>query len=179
MYDPSGSHQGQVTMNDTTAISGSIARNGERLEARLVREIEHDPESVWHMLTAPDALVNWLAPATVEPRTGGAIQLAFEDSGTAIYSTIRQFDPPRLLEYSWSSGPDSERPMRWQLTPTDGGTHLQLTVQIPANEDIAKAAAGWDAHLEMLLAALEGVPIRFPVDLFLAARSEYQEQLVG
>lgn len=29
----------------------------------------------------------------------------------------------------------------------------------------------------MLLVALEGVPIRFPVDLFLAAREEYRKQL--
>lgn len=164
-------------MNETPVISGTIQRSGDRLGARLVRDIEHDPDTVWHMLTQPEALVNWLAPGTLEPRTGGAIQLAFEDSGTAIDGTIRQFDPPRLLEYSWSSGSDPERPLRWELTPTDNGTRLHLTVLIPSDEDIAKAAAGWEAHLEMLLAALEGVPIRFPVDLFLAAREEYREQL--
>lgn len=164
-------------MNDTTVISGTIQRSGDQLEARLVRGIEHDPDAVWRMLTQSDALVNWLAPGTIEPHTGGAIQLAFEDSGTAIDGTVRQFDPPRLLEYSWSSGADPERPLRWELTPTGNGTRLHLTVLIPSDEDIAKAAAGWEAHLEMLLAALEGVPIRFPVDLFLAAREEYREQL--
>lgn len=164
-------------MNDTAVISGTIHRSGDRLEARLAREIAHDPDTVWRMLTQPAALVNWLAPGTLEPRTGGTIQLAFEDSGTAIDGTICEFDPPRLLEYSWSSGADPERPLRWELTPTDDGTRLHLTVRIPSDEDIAKAAAGWEAHLEMLLAALEGVPIRFPVDLFLAARGVYREQL--
>src|SRR5690606_12739632 len=40
--------------------------------------------------------------------------------------------------------------------------------------DIANACAGFDAHLEMLAAALEGVPIHFPVDHYLEARRAYQ-----
>lgn len=164
-------------MNDASTISGTIRHNGTWLEARLTRDIEHDPETVWRMLTEPDELVKWLAPGTLEAWTGGTVRLAFEDSGTAIDGTIRDCDPPRLLEYSWSSGDDPQRPLRWELFPADGGTCLLLILRIPAEEDIAKSAAGWEAHLEMLLAALEGVPIRFPVDLFLEARRQYREHL--
>ena len=57
------------------------------------------------------------------------------------------------------------------------GTHLTLTVGIPAGEDAAKACAGFEGHLEMLAAALEGVPIKFPFDVFLAARKAYGQQL--
>lgn len=59
-------------MNDTAVISGTIQRSGDRIEARLVRDMAHDPDTVWRMLTQPAALVNWLAPGTLEPRTGGA-----------------------------------------------------------------------------------------------------------
>jgi hypothetical protein len=49
-----------------------------------------------------------------------------------------------------------------------------LTVRIPENEDIAKTCAGWEAHLAMLMAALEGAPISFPFEVFQAARAAYQ-----
>jgi hypothetical protein len=61
------------------------------------------------------------------------------------------------------------------LNAFEKGTQLILTIRLPAGEDAAKACAGFDAHLEMLAAALEGVPIRFPVDHFLKARRAYQE----
>jgi uncharacterized protein YndB with AHSA1/START domain len=83
-------------------------------------------------------------------------------------------DPQRLLEYSWSSGDEPERPLRWELNPAEDGTQLALTIWLPATEDIAKACAGFDAHLEMLAAALEGVPIRFPVDYYLQRRRAYE-----
>jgi len=62
------------------------------------------------------------------------------------------------------------------LTPITEGTQLRLTLRLPEDEDGPKSAAGWDAHLEMLLAALEGVPIRFPVDHFLAMREWFRSQ---
>lgn len=55
------------------------------------------------------------------------------------------------------------------------GTRLVLTLWVPAEEDVVKACASFDAHLEMLAAALEGVPIRFPVDHFNEARHVYRE----
>jgi len=50
-------------------------------------------------------------------------------------------------------------------------------VRLPEGEDPAKACAGFEGHLEMLAAALEGVPIRFPFDLFVQARKVYGEQV--
>ena len=58
-------------------------------------------------------------------------------------------------------------------------THLDvykrqhLLVRVPAGEDLAKACAGFDAHLDMLAAALEGVSIKFPFDVFVQARKVY------
>jgi hypothetical protein len=54
---------------------------------------------------------------------------------------------------------------------------LTLTVRLPADEDIAKACAGFEAHLDMLAAALEGVPIPFPFERYLAARRAYKDAL--
>ena len=82
-----------------------------------------------------------------------------------------------MLEYSWSSGEQPQRPLRWELHPRGGGTRLELFVEIPAGEDVAKACAGFEGHLEMLATALEGVPTRFPFDLFVQTRKSYAEQV--
>jgi uncharacterized protein YndB with AHSA1/START domain len=164
-------------MNVSDAETGRVLDLGDRLEARLERIIDHDRRGVWRMLTDPRAIVNWLAPAEIDARKGGRIQIDFGESGAVIDSVISEFDPPGLISYSWSSGDEPARPLRWQLESLGTETRLALTVRLPGDEDIVKAAAGWDAHLEMLLAALEGVPIRFPVDHFIEARRFYGDQL--
>lgn len=162
-------------MSEIEFQPGTIRRTDTGFEGQLRRTIAHPPARVWQMLTAPDQLAQWLAPGTIELRPGGAVHINFADSGILIESTVTAYQPEQLLEYSWSSGSEPARPLRWELSPSPEGTELVLTVQVPAQEDIAKACAGFDGHLEMLVAALEGVPIRFPFELFLQARKAYQD----
>jgi uncharacterized protein YndB with AHSA1/START domain len=55
-----------------------------------------------------------------------ASQPGFDHNGE-----ILQFDPPRLLEYSWYASwhpdPAHRTVVRWDLTPTKTGTHLKVT----------------------------------------------------
>jgi len=164
-------------MSDEGFESSRIQRLDEGFQGRLERFLEHGQNAVWRMLTEPQALAQWLAPGTIEPRAGGVIHIDFEDSGITIHSTVLEWDPPRRLRYSWSSGDEPVRPLHWELAAAEGGTRLILTIGIPLDEDAAKACAGFDAHLEMLAAALEGVPIRFPFDRYLQARRSYQALL--
>jgi uncharacterized protein YndB with AHSA1/START domain len=164
-------------MKDDAIQLGRIRRFAEGFEGSLERRIGHKQETVWRMLTEPPQLVQWLAPGSIELREGGRIHIDFGESGVVIDSTVLAFDPPRLLAYSWSGNDGAHRPLRWELATVDGGTALTLTVQLPAGEDIAKACAGFEAHLDMLAAALEGVQIRFPFDRYMAARRAYGELL--
>lgn len=164
---------GNSVDGDTVQL-GWIRRLDDGIEGRLERIIGHDRNAVWRMLTEPPALAQWLAPGSVELRIGGAVHIEFGDSGTAIDSTVLALDPPRLLEYSWSSGSQPTRPLRWELNVVENGTQLVLTVRLPAGADAPKACAGFDAHLEMLAAALEGVPIRFPMDRFRESRRAFE-----
>ena len=166
-------------MSDGDWQPGSIRRVGEAFEGRLERVFGHPRETVWHALTDANALAQWLAPGQIEPRVGGAVKIDFADSGTVIDSTVLAFEPARLLSYSWSHPGAPERVLRWELSDFAPGTRLVLTVAIPAGEDTAKACAGFEGHLEMLAAALEGVPIKFPFDLFLATRASYRKLLEG
>lgn len=165
-------------MSDESVCSGTIGRVDGGFEGRLSRVYDQGAQDVWRMLTQPAEFSKWIAPGTMELRKGGAVRIDFADSGTLIESTLTEYDPPRLLEYSWSSGDQPKRPLRWELAPEAGGTRLTLTVFTPAGEDPAKACAGFEGHLDMLMGALEGVPIKFPFDHFVAARKAYQ-QMVG
>ena len=156
---------------------GTITRTDGYYQVRLERRLEHDAETVWAMLTEPARMVEWLAPGTIEPKRGGAARLEFTDSGIVIDSTVSEFDPPWLLEYSWSGPGEPERPVRWELEPVPEGTLLRLTLGVPEGEDVARSCAGWEAHLMMLLAAIEGVPIKFPFERFQATRAAYNERL--
>lgn len=161
-------------MSDIEFQPGTIRRVSDGFEGQLQRTIGHPPALVWRMLTEPERLAQWLAPGTIELRQGGAVHINFADSGILIESTVTAYQAEQILEYSWSSGDEPQRPLRWTLSPTVDGTQLVLTVVVPAQEDIAKACAGFEGHLDMLAAALEGVPIRFPFELFLQARKAYQ-----
>lgn len=156
---------------------GIVRRLGDGFEGRLGRVLGHGREPVWQMLTDASSLPQWLAPGTIEPRVGGEVKIDFADSGTLIDSRVLAFEPLKVLSYSWSHAGEPERPLRWELETVGSDTKLVLTVGIPAGEDAAKACAGFEGHLEMLAAALEGVPIKFPFDLFLAARAAYRAQL--
>jgi len=153
---------------------GTVKRIGKRFEARLERTLEHDQQTVWRLLTDSARLPEWLAPGELAKAKGGRAKLDFPESGTVIDSTVTEIDPPRLIEYSWSGPGEPQRPVRWQTSPVAGGTRLVLTLSVPDTEDVARACAGWEAHLEMLLAALEGVPMKFPFDRFKATRESYK-----
>ena len=161
-------------MTERNEELGTIKKAHGRFEACLTRSIDHDQGRVWAWLTESQHLVEWLAPGEIELRAGGRARLNFTDSGTVIDSTVTAFVPPRLLEYSWSSAGEPLRPVRWETAPEGAGTRLTLTLAVPDTEDIARACAGWEAHLQMLLAAIEGVPIKFPFERFKETRAAYK-----
>ena len=162
-------------MTDLPDDLGAIQRLGDITQVTLTRELEHPAARVWSLLTDPARLPEWLAPGTIDLREGGRAALDFADSGTVIDSLVSACEPGALLEYSWSGPGEPLRPVRWALRPTGpDACHLTLTLSSPAGEDAGRSAAGWEAHLEMLAAALEGVPIRFPFERFKAAREAYR-----
>lgn len=161
-------------MADGDSELGTIRRLGNTFEATITRAFDHDQATLWAMLTDSAKLPLWLAPGTLALRTGGEAKLNFPESGINVDSLLTAIDPPRLIEYSWSSPGQPLRPLRWEISPAAGGAQLTLTLSIPDDEDIARTCAGWDAHLDMLAAALEGVPIKFPFERFKAAREAYK-----
>ncbi len=157
---------------------GLITRHSSTIEVTLIRHLDHAAATVWALLTDPARLPQWLAPGEIELRPGGRARLDFVDSGTVIDSEVTACEPEALLEYSWSGPGEPRRPVRWSLeVEGPDACRLTLTLITPSDEDAGRAAAGWEAHLEMLAAALEGVPIRFPFERFKAARDAYRARM--
>ena len=159
-------------MDDTQLAE--LGRDGDVVVARMTRTTAHPPAAVWRALTERDVLAQWLAPGRIDPRLGGPVRLDFADSGTVIDSEVSAFEEGRLLEFSWSKPGEPLRPVRWTLAPEATGSRLTLILRTPPGEDPGRACAGWEAHLEMLEAALEREPIPFPFDRFKAARETYR-----
>ncbi len=162
--------------DDATA---ALSKDGGEVVGVMTRLSEHPPAQIWRMLTDSAKLPEWLAPGRIEPSVGGAARLDFAESRTVIDSQVTAYDAGRMLEYSWSSPGEPQRPVRWEIEPAGDGSRLTLTLRTPAGEDPGRACAGWEAHLEMLEAALEGVPIKFPFERFKAARDAYREKVAA
>jgi uncharacterized protein YndB with AHSA1/START domain len=161
-------------MTQEFAKHGSLKVGPGATEVRIARNFPRKVERVWQTLVEPDLLVQWLAPGTVEPHEGGRVTFNFADSGLVIDSTITEFNPPHAVAHSWSNPAESLRPLRFEIVSSGDGARLTLTLQLPAGEDAARFAAGFEAHLEMLAAALEGAPITFPFAMFKAMRAAYR-----
>jgi uncharacterized protein YndB with AHSA1/START domain len=182
--EPNGSRQ-EVTMSDDTTLPEPLFQDAAfehrdgRVVARFGMTLDNHVEEVWEALTVPARMVDWLAPGDIELRPGGAVKLNFVDSGIVIDSAISAYEPMRVLEYSWSSPGEPLRPIRFELEPVGAATGLALTLSVPADEDAGRSAAGWAAHLDMLAAALAGAPIKFPFEIFKAAREAYRARLAS
>ena len=167
-------------MSDATGVRTERAdfeQQTDGWKVTLERELEVSPVQAWTWLTDSDHLRQWLAPGQLNLKPGGRVRIEFEMSGEPIDSHIIELEPERHLTYSWSNGDAPRRPLRWDLEPTDGGTWLTLTIGLLPEDQIAISAAGWDAHLQMLEAAVAGVPISFPVARFKESRTQFEEAL--
>lgn len=154
-------------------------RGAGRIRGRLTRAYAHPVETVWAHITDSEKLAQWLAPGSIQLHAGGAAKLNFVNSGVIVDSPVTLAEPPRRLCYSWSAENEPVRPLDWSLEELEGDTLLTLEVSLPEDEDAGRACAGWESHLEMLAAALEGVTTRFPTELFLSRRDAYRAQLAG
>jgi uncharacterized protein YndB with AHSA1/START domain len=120
------------------------------------RELDHRPEEVWAVLAEPEGLASWLqAEAVIEPAVGGCYRLTL--GGSTMNGTITQFQPPRLLEYTWpNSAANGDSRIRFELKPDGPGTLLILSHILTGGSDMAGFGSGWHWHLDQLDAAVDG-----------------------
>lgn len=72
------------------------------------------------------------------------------------HGDIVEFDPPRVLAYTWFGNwhddPKSRTLVRWELTPRQGGTHVKVTHSGLSSLPVARKdyVGGWPGVVEQL-----------------------------
>lgn len=135
-------------------------------------QVAAPPERVFQALTSSDQLMRWWngegGPCQVkvweiEPRIGGRMRHVVADpsktmlpSGEGVITgEIVEFDPPRILAYTWLSNfhskPEHVTLVRWELVPTQGGTLVKMTHSgLKPLPEGASYAQGWPGVMAWL-----------------------------
>jgi uncharacterized protein YndB with AHSA1/START domain len=126
-------------------------------------EIAASPETVWELLTDPDAATRWMGEAAAfDLRPGGAYRVDVLPGNTASGAFV-EIDPPRRLVYTWgwergNPVPPGSTTVEFELEPTVAGTLLRFRHRdLPSDDAAASHAHGWDHYLERLASVAVGV----------------------
>lgn len=144
------------------------SENG-RTVLRMERRLGHPVKKVWRAITEPGELAGWFpAAVALDLRLDGPISFTFPEGSGDFQEdpdntgSIRAFDPPRLLEYTWGV-----EVLRWELTPADDGCVLKLTATYDDRPGSASFTSGWILCLDALEKVLgsSGIPAKDYVEL--------------
>lgn len=142
---------------------------------RIERLLPGPIERVWAYLTEPDKRAKWFAGGAMDLCEGGAAALDFHNNrltegddppppkyekyggALTMKSRVTACEPPRLLAYTFGEDAGGSSEVRFDLTPRGDQVHLVLTHRHLANrEAMLSVSGGWHAHLDILVALLEG-----------------------
>ena len=134
------------------------------------REVEASPETIWALLTNPEAWPSFYPGVEHVQLLDGhdtfrlGTQFETNLAGQDISASVQEFEP--MTRIAWGGGPKASAASRayhaWIITPTVNGTHLwtEETMQGPLWIELAKQApdAFWRTH-ETLLQNLAKVAV--------------------
>lgn len=136
--------------------TGTITDHDDRSTIRFERRLPFPVEAVWAALTEPDQLNQWFSAGTIEPRQGGAVDLAGPKQ-VPVTGTVLVWDPPHVLEMDWWQRNVGTTTVRYELAPDgEGGTLLTLVHDGLDSRDARGYVPGQHAFLDRLTAHLAG-----------------------
>lgn len=148
-------------------------------------------ERVWAYLTESDLRRQWLAAGEMNMAIGAAFELVWRNDELGkpagkrpagfpeehrMSSTITELDPPRKLAISWGRSAG----VSFELEPR--GERVLLTLvhrKLPDRENLLNVSAGWHAHLDVLVAQLEGTGLEPFWERWTSLKAEYEPRLNG
>jgi uncharacterized protein YndB with AHSA1/START domain len=135
---------------------------------KIKRILPGSIERVWAYLTESELRRQWLAAGQMEKEVGTGFELVWRNDELTsppaprpegfseeyrMESRITEFDPPRKLAFTWAGSGDVSFELEKQ------GDEVMLTVihrRLPDRATLVKVAAGWHAHLDILVARASG-----------------------
>lgn len=138
-----------------TEALGTFEPRGDHIDVRFERHYPRPVETVWAALTDPVRLADWMGVSHVEPHAGGRIEMMV-DARHPMTGHIVVWDPPKVLEFTWSNTHAPESVVRYELAPAPDGTKLIFTHRGMPYENSALMLPGWHDLLARLGDRLEG-----------------------
>jgi len=148
---------------------GIAQESGDGFVLRFERDVVHTPSDVWRLLTEG-----------AEPAIGSEPgRRLWHDHATP--GRVTAVEPERLVEYDWEQEGAPAGRVRWELRPGFPGSLIVLTQTVPGAlaELTPGALAAWQAHLELLVAALQGIERCWPDDRVTALEARYAARLAA
>jgi uncharacterized protein YndB with AHSA1/START domain len=131
-------------------------RDDGKLDIRFERTYPRPVETVWSALTDPARLSDWMGLSYVEPRVGGRFD-TIQDSAAPSSGKVVVWEPPKLLEFTWSNADAPDSVIRYELK-ADGksSTRLVFTQRgvLPGRSSLMMP--GWQWLFDRLANVLEG-----------------------
>ncbi|NNU16421.1 SRPBCC family protein [Parvularcula sp. ZS-1/3] len=138
----------------------------------IERQLKASREVVWQYLTDPALRQKWFCAGDMDAHAGGKMVFAFDHNrisnspppgktgcseAITFEGEITTYDPPRELAFSWPEESGADTHVRIRLEEKDGGTQLHLEhSRLAKDEHRSGAAAGWHAHLDLLVDLTNG-----------------------
>jgi uncharacterized protein YndB with AHSA1/START domain len=129
--------------------------------------VEAAPERVFAYFTEPEALVRWMGDyALLDPAPGG--EFTVDINGVPVRGRYLEVEPPHRLVISWGHAGSARLPpgtstVEVRLTPTAGGTDVEIVHRDLPEPEARGHARGWPHFLKRLaIAAAGGDPGRDP-----------------
>ncbi|QLC26169.1 SRPBCC family protein [Parasphingopyxis algicola] len=153
---------------------GTQLENG---SLRFVRDLPGPIERVWEHFVDPAKRALWFCGGTMTETPGETFTMVFDHGrlsdeafpdrfaelkgGVSFEVKLVEFDPPRRLVFRDFTHAGEDGEVQVELEPAGDRVRLTL-IQSPNHEfaQLISAAAGWQAHLGLLIDALTGDPRR-------------------
>jgi len=138
---------------------GTFEARGDHIDVRFERHYPRPVATVWSALTDPARLADWMGVSRVEPHVGGRFEMMV-DGPHPMTGRVVVWDPPSVLELTWSNTHAPDSVVRYELTPEAGGTRLVFTHRGMPYASSALMLPGWHDFLARLGDRLEGISSR-------------------
>lgn len=137
------------------AALGTIQPDDEHYAVQVEHFYPVPTETVWAALTDPGQLRGWIGEltGTIAAQSRFSLRLV-DDPPETVQCQVQVFQPPRVLEFSWTPANEKSSALRFELRPVPGGTRFLLSHRVPSATTAAEYGAGWHTYLEQLAAYL-------------------------
>jgi uncharacterized protein YndB with AHSA1/START domain len=175
-----------MTASRFNAVRGTLV-DGSTL--RMQRRLPGPIERVWSYLTDSDLRRQWLASGVMILQPGASFELVWRNDSLSASANERpdgfsdesratcqfvEVEPPRHMRYLWPGVGE----VSIELESVGDEVMLTLTHRQLVGEGlILNVCAGWHAHLELLIARLEGSKPPSLWGTWKRLRKDYEEQL--